>query len=175
MIEEEIWKDIIGYEEKYQVSTEGNIRSLNYNNTKQIKLLKPKINRYGFREVKLSKNNKTKNFLIMTLVAITFIPNPQFKDEVMHISNNKQDDRVSNLKWAYKSETKHNMYNKGCRKKGKASKTKITFNGKKYKSYTDIARDYKLNLPTFYKRFYLLNWNLYEAIEIPIGGKENGN
>lgn len=51
----EIWGDIKGFEGKYQVSTEGNVRSLNYNNTGQIKNLKKKINKYGFAEVKLSK------------------------------------------------------------------------------------------------------------------------
>ena len=66
---EEIWKDIEGYEGKYQVSNMGNVRSLNYNNTGKPRNLKQKINRYGYNEVKLSKFNKTKNFLVSTLVA----------------------------------------------------------------------------------------------------------
>lgn len=40
---EEIWKDIKGYEGLYQVSNLGQVKSLNYNHTKQEKILKPKI------------------------------------------------------------------------------------------------------------------------------------
>ena len=54
----EIWKDIEGYENKYQVSNTGKVRSINYNNTGQIKELKQKVNSHGYYEVKLSKNNK---------------------------------------------------------------------------------------------------------------------
>ena len=40
----EIWKNIIGYNGKYQVSNTGKIRSTNYNNTNQTKELKLKLN-----------------------------------------------------------------------------------------------------------------------------------
>lgn len=89
MIEE--WVDIVGYEGKYQVSNTGKVRSLNYNNTGQIKELKQKLNRYGYYEVKLSKNNKTKDFMVGRLVAEHFIDNRNFKDKVIHkkeVTNN---------------------------------------------------------------------------------------
>ena len=167
----EIWKDIYGYEGKYQVSNTGKVRSLNYNNTNIVKELKQKINRYGYMEVKLSKNNKTKDFMVGRLVAIHFIPNLNYKDEVMHISKDATDNSVENLKWAYYSETKHNMYNKGCRKTGKPTYTKITYKGKNYKNYISIARNEKMNIKTFFNRLYL-NWNLYEALEVPIGRRK---
>ena len=37
----EIWKDVRGYEGKYQVSNLGRVKSVCYNNTKQPKLMKP--------------------------------------------------------------------------------------------------------------------------------------
>lgn len=168
----EIWKDIIGYEGKYQVSNTGKVRSLNYNNTHTIKELKPKTSKYGYLEVKLSKNNRTKDYIVSRLVAIHFIPNPLFKEEVIHISKDAKDNRVENLKWAYHSESKHNTYNKGSRK-GKPTHTKISYNGKNYKNYKAIAKDLKLNTQTFYNRLYRLNWTLYEALEVPIGRREN--
>lgn len=135
-----------------------------------MKELKQKINnKTGLCEVKLSKNNKTKDFMVARLVAEHFIPNPLFKDEVMHISINKLDNSIENLSWAYKSETKHNMYNKGSRKVGKPTYTKITYNGKNYKKYSQIAKDQNIGRSTFYKRLYKLNWSLYEAAEIPVG------
>lgn len=169
---EEIWVDIMEYEGKYQVSNTGKVRSLNYNNTGKIKELKLKVNKYGFLEVKLSKDNKTKDFMVARLVAEHFLPNPMFKEEVIHISKNKTDNSVENLKWAYHSESKHHMYNKGCRKIGKPTKTKITYNGKNYKTYSKIAKDNNINLKTFYNRLYNLNWNLWEALEVPIGRRE---
>lgn len=168
----EIWVDIFGYEGKYQVSNTGKIRSLNYCNSGIIKELKPKINKYGYMEVKLSKNNKTRNFLISTLVGKHFIKNTNYKDEIMHISKDKTDNSIDNLKWAYHSETKHNMYNKNCRKIGKPTYTKITYKNKNYKTYSKIAKDNNINLNTFYQRFYNYNWNLFESIEVPVGRRK---
>ena len=70
---EEKWVDIEGYEGKYQISNTGKVRSMNYNNTGQIRELKQKVNRYGYYEIKLSKNNKCKDFLVGTLVAKHFL------------------------------------------------------------------------------------------------------
>lgn len=41
---EEIWRDIKGYEGKYQVSNTGKAKSLNYKRTGQEKLLRPSSN-----------------------------------------------------------------------------------------------------------------------------------
>lgn len=166
----EEWRDIIGYEGKYQVSNTGKVRSLNYNNTKKIKELKQKLNRYGFLEVKLSKNNQTQNLMVGRLVAEAFIPNPLFKERVVHLTKDKTDNSVENLAWAYVSEEKHNTYNKGSRK-GKPTYTLISYKGKNYNNYKDIAKDVGINSRTFHKRLYELNWNLYEALEVPIGKK----
>ncbi len=168
----EIWVDIQGYEGKYQVSNTGKVRSLNYCNSGEIKELKQKINRYGYLEVKLSKNNKTRCFLVSTLVGRHFIPNTNFKDEIIHISKDATDNSVENLRWAYHSESKHNMYNKGSRKIGKATHTKITYKGKNYKSYAAIARKEGINIKSFFNRMYL-GWSIYEALEVPVGRRNN--
>lgn len=167
----EIWADIKGYEGKYQVSNTGKVRSLNYCNTGKIKELKQRISWTGLADVCLSKNNKRKFYMVSRLVAEAFIPNPLFKEHVIHISLNKLDNSVNNLTWAYISEEKHHTYNKGARK-GKPTYTLISYNGKNYNNYRDIAKDLGLNARTFYKRLYELNWNLYEALEIPVGRKE---
>ncbi len=176
MGEEEIWSDIPGFENKYQASTNGQIGSLNYNNTGKFGILKQKINkRTGQCEVRLSKDNVAKDYMVARLVAETYIPNPLFKDEVMHISKEKTDNSVGNLEWAYKSETRHHMYNKGSRKNGKATKTKISYKGKNYKRYSQIAKELGINQKTFYTRMYL-GWNLWEALEVPVGkrGENDG-
>lgn len=95
---EEIWKDIEGYERMYQVSNMGNVRSLNYNQTKEIKVLKPSNNR-GYKLVVLSKNGKTKTYSVHKLVATHFIPNPNSLPIINHIDEDKTNNCVSNLEW----------------------------------------------------------------------------
>ena len=157
----------------YQVSNLGNIRSLNAYNHGIIKIIKPKIHhKTGTYEIRLSKNGVRKDYTVGRLVAEAFIPNPLFKEKVMHLSTNRLDNSVENLAWAYTSEVNHNVYNVGQRKSHKSTNTKITYNGKCYKNYIQIARDLGINKSTFYGRLYKLNWNLYEALEVPIGREE---
>lgn len=166
---EEKWKYIKGYENKYIVSNTGKVVSLNYNNTGKPKELKQKLNKYGYYEVKLSINNKAKDYMVGRLVAEHFIPNPHCKPKVIHIGDTK-DNSVNNLMWVYESEAMHHYYNKSARK-GTPSFFRITYNGKKYNNYMDIAKDLGFKYKAFYKRYYELKWGLYEALEVP-NGKE---
>lgn len=173
MIEED-WEDIKGYEGKYQVSIYGNIRSINYNNTGKPKNLKQKINkRTGHSEVKLSKNNKTKDFMVARLVAEAFIPNPKNCPIVTHLNNNKQDNSIFNLKWVYVSESRYLMYKKGNRKIGKPSNNKISYKGVSFQSYSDMARYYSLSEKQLFKRLEH-GWSLDEALNIPVSEKNKG-
>lgn len=86
----EIWKDIKGYEGKYQVSNLGNVRGK--------KVLSPKINKNGYKEVSLY-NGKQKSFYIHRLVAEAFIPNGNKLPQVNHINGDKTNNCVDNLEW----------------------------------------------------------------------------
>lgn len=163
---EEKWIDIKDYEGKYKVSNLGNVMSLNYNNTGKPRILKPKTNRYGYLEVKLSKNNKTKNFLVSTLVANAFIPNKNPDKMVCHISSDVTDNSVSNLKWCYKSEMLHNTY-KRVRRKGTPSGNKISYNNVKAKNMSDLAIKLGKN-PNQMRKRLAEGWTLEESFEIPM-------
>lgn len=98
----EEWRDIEGYEGKYQVSNLGRIKSLNYNNTGNEKLLTLCKDKDGYLQLSLSKNGNAKTFKVHRLVAETFIPNPDGLPEVNHKIDDfehRSDNRVGNLEW----------------------------------------------------------------------------
>lgn len=102
---QEIWKDIPGYEGKYQISNLGNVLSLHFKRSStNSQLLKPRIDHNGYSRVYLRKPGERKVFFIHRLVAIAFIPNPQNKPFVNHINSNRSDNRAENLEWCTQQE-----------------------------------------------------------------------
>jgi len=59
--------------------------------------------------VTLCENNKNKKFKIHRLLALHYIPNPENKPFVDHIDRNKQNNEISNLRWATISENGQNQ------------------------------------------------------------------
>ena len=105
-----IWKNIQNYEDLYQISSTGLVKSLErkiiiYN--KEV-LLKEKILKQddtkGYKRVTLSKNGKTKRFLVHRLVATHFLKNLENKPMVNHIDNNPSNNNLNNLEWVTHSE-----------------------------------------------------------------------
>lgn len=95
----EQWSPVIGYEGLYEVSNEGNVKSLNYRHTGREKLLKPQTDKDGYLYVALCKDGKVKVKKIHRLVAQAFIPNPNGFTEVNHKDENPANDNVSNIEW----------------------------------------------------------------------------
>lgn len=92
------WKDIQGYEGKYQISNLGEVRSLNYKRTGNKKILIPATTYKGYKSITLNKNGK-KTFFIHRLVAIHFIPNPNNYPIINHKDENPSNNLYINLEW----------------------------------------------------------------------------
>ncbi|MBM5782939.1 MAG: endonuclease [Pelagibacterales bacterium] len=126
---EEVWRDIKGYEGLYQVSSLGNVKSLNYNRTKKEKVLKFGKDKGGYYFVVLYLNKKAKTIIAHRLVAIAFLENPENKPQVNHLNGKKLDNRVENLEWSSRSENMRHAFDTGLSegKKGeKHGRSKLT-------------------------------------------------
>lgn len=117
----EVWKDVKGYEGKYQVSNLGRVKSLaryrknngNSQTFQEEKILKQSINRNGYCIVELSLDAKRKRHSVHRLVAIAFINNDEGKEQVNHIDENKQNNHIDNLEWCTcKENMNHGSHNK---------------------------------------------------------------
>lgn len=105
-MENEIWKDIVDFENRYEISNCGRVRK---------KLNGEFINGHMFQNYQklvLSKGTikSRKSFYIHQLVAKHFIDNPNNYKIVKYIDNNKINNIVTNLKWIsypYKSKIKY--------------------------------------------------------------------
>lgn len=119
--QDEIWKDVYGFEGFYQVSNTGAVRSLTrtikyHNNTYKGRVLKMVFNHRGYAAVAFSVNNKHTTKAVHRLIATAFIPNPENKPQVNHIDNNPSNNSVENLIWGTQQE---NM--KHCSKSNRCS------------------------------------------------------
>ena len=122
----EEFRDIEGYEEYYQISNYGRIKSKQrFSNCcygKQ-RLLKEKIivptpDKKGYLRIMLCKNGNKKRFYIHELVAKTFLDNYDETKIIHHIDYDNQNNNYKNLYICSRSEhtTLHNKTDKLIRK-----------------------------------------------------------
>ncbi|VXC99475.1 NUMOD4 domain-containing protein [Sphingobacterium multivorum] len=117
---QEAWEDVIGYENLYQVSNLGKVRSLdkivsngNGSFLKKGIVLKPYLDKDGYATVNLYKNRKKRLIRIHRLVAMAFIPNSNNKPAINHKNSIRDDNRVENLEWVSVSENNKHAFEYG--------------------------------------------------------------
>lgn len=110
----EVWKDIPGFETRYQVSNLGRIRSIQDNHGKYKEQIKStRISNKGYEYVRLYIKDKGHNVAVHRAVASAFIPNPDNKPTVNHRDGNKRNNHVDNLEWSTYSENLKHAYKTG--------------------------------------------------------------
>lgn len=105
---------------KVKVSDDGKVYTLDHSylrkngriDNRKGKQLKPKVDKYGYETIVLTKDGTRKNYTIHKLVALAYIPNPENKPTINHIDGNKLNNNVSNLEWATYKEQKIHAWNK---------------------------------------------------------------
>lgn len=95
----ENWKPVKGYEGLYEVSDLGNVRSLNYKKTGDVRLMHPAKNKDGYLHLGLRKDGEYRQYGVHRIVAEAFIPNPDNLPQVNHKDENPLNNNVSNLEW----------------------------------------------------------------------------
>ena len=108
-VRQEIWKDVVGFEDSYEVSSFGRVRGKErviYKNdgthqTFKSKILTPYSNnkRNGYCYVYLRVKGKKYPKFVHRLVAEAFLPNTKDLPQINHKDENTTNNRLENLEW----------------------------------------------------------------------------
>jgi len=111
----EVWKDVVGYKDLYEVSNKGHVRSKNrldysgnYRKGRSMSLVKQR-----YIHTTLGKDGVRTTYNVHRLVAESFIPNLDNKPFVNHKDGNKWNNKCENLEWITASDNSKHAYETG--------------------------------------------------------------
>lgn len=99
----EEWRNVVGYEGLYKISSKGRVKSYQGRHKKP-KILKMSTTTTGYKKVELTKNKRKKSLKVHRLVAEAFLLNAENKPYVNHIDSNPLNNNVTNLEWCTQKE-----------------------------------------------------------------------
>ena len=122
-----IWRPITNYEGLYEVSNQGEVRSIKKNTVLRQTIGK----KNGYCYVCLSKNGRSIRKLVHRIVAMAFIENPLDKRTVNHKDGDKTNNNVKNLEWATYSENHKHAFANGLKTVSENQRKAASKTGKK--------------------------------------------
>lgn len=148
---DEEWRDVVGYEGYYKVSSYGRVMSMNYNHTGVPRIMRGGNHPQGYKNVELTIGLSKKTALVHRLVAQAFLEYDKDK-EVNHKDGDKGNNHVANLSMVTPSENMKHAYATNLKKPNKR-RLKINFEiaeeiRKKYAEGTrnrDLCKEYDLS------------------------------
>lgn len=114
--QEEVWKDVPGYNGVYQASNLGNIRSVRMIGIKNTNLKRQKIKilrlieNSGYKRINVSVNSNKKWKLVHRMVLSAFVPNPHNLPFVNHKDGVRGNNHIDNLEWCTAKENQRHRF-----------------------------------------------------------------
>lgn len=109
-MKDEYWKPIKGYEDFYEVSNKGNVRSVERFDRLGRRRKSELISVNSVQQLGLYHDGKRKNLSVKNLVADAFLEAPQADEKLIHVDGNPKNNCVENLMWQKKAQRKRNVY-----------------------------------------------------------------
>lgn len=116
MHETEIWRPVVGYESRYEISNMGRLVCLFTRNQFGLYPCRREVHgsRYnGYIRVIIMDKRVGRSCPIHRLVAEAFLIRPEGKTEVNHKNGKKEDNRLENLDWVTRSENIRHAHENG--------------------------------------------------------------
>ena len=174
--EQEIWKPIKGFEDRYEISNYGNVKTL----TREVvehrrtyirkgKILNKYYNPDGYYAIKLYKGDATfKNTTAHRLVAETFLENPNNYLEINHKDGDPSNNYIENIEWCSKEQNVKHAYDTGLKNPDNYKGESCTFSKLNTEQVLAIREEYSTgttSLSKLAKKYDVVMGNIHSIIK----------
>ena len=141
----EQWRPVVGYEGIYEVSSHGQVRSVDrvvartdgQSRRLRGKTLKQAVNRKGYMRVDFCRDSVRKPYEVHTIVAAAFLGTRPEGMQVMHLNDDPRDNRAANLAYGTQVDNMRQCANRG---RTRAQKQTHCVNGHEFTPENTIPR-----------------------------------